>query len=329
MPNKERAVHWVRERERLHRHQNTATNRCRVNAGSVTRAAELVLLFLFLSFLPSHLFLLFPSPFNMRVHLPVTTRSVGFLLTVSCFAMYSYSFIPFRELWDGLPSMNIFSSHPGISAVVPQMPMNSFIPRQGVSVSVPQNNSPTPASSPTSSSSSTPQEKSTSSSTTQSSTTQQPSSSSTPPSTQQSSSTTPTSTQSTNTPASSTTPHSSIPPVTSAILTTDQGGQTITSIVVISDAASSSSTPTQSSGPASPPSSSSSGVSSSTIIGLSVAGGVAILGIIGFFVWKFTRKQRNEFNDSTCFSPFPLLRSRLMLIDCAIFDRRRDKMARA
>jgi len=86
--------------------------------------------------------------------------------------------------------------------------------------------------------------------------------------------------------------------VTSAFVTTDQGGQTITSIVVISDPASSSSTPTQSSGPASPPSSSSGGVSSSTIIGLSVAGGVALMGIIGFFIWKFTRKRGNEFNDN-------------------------------
>lgn len=31
---------------------------------------------------------------------------------------------------------------------------------------------------------------------------------------------------------------------------------------------------------------------------MSVAGGVALLGIIGFFVWKFTRKGRNEFNDN-------------------------------
>jgi hypothetical protein len=31
---------------------------------------------------------------------------------------------------------------------------------------------------------------------------------------------------------------------------------------------------------------------------LSVAGGVAIMGIIGFFVWKFTRKRGGEFNDN-------------------------------
>ena len=38
---------------------------------------------------------------------------------------------------------------------------------------------------------------------------------------------------------------------------------------------------------------------------LSVAGGVAILGLIGFFLWKFTRKRGNDFNDSEGFSPFP------------------------
>ncbi|PBL03318.1 hypothetical protein ARMGADRAFT_1022023 [Armillaria gallica] len=41
----------------------------------------------------------------------------------------------------------------------------------------------------------------------------------------------------------------------------------------------------------------SSGVSTGTIIGLSVAGGVALLGIIGFIVWKLTRKRFSDFDD--------------------------------
>jgi len=30
-----------------------------------------------------------------------------------------------------------------------------------------------------------------------------------------------------------------------------------------------------------------------------VAGGLALIGIIGFFVWKFTRKRFTDFDDST------------------------------
>lgn len=44
---------------------------------------------------------------------------------------------------------------------------------------------------------------------------------------------------------------------------------------------------------------SSKGVSTSTIIGLSVAGGVALIGIVAFVIWKFTRKRlRDDFDDS-------------------------------
>jgi hypothetical protein len=31
---------------------------------------------------------------------------------------------------------------------------------------------------------------------------------------------------------------------------------------------------------------------------MSVAGGVALIGIIAFFVWKFTRKRFSDFDDS-------------------------------
>ena len=40
------------------------------------------------------------------------------------------------------------------------------------------------------------------------------------------------------------------------------------------------------------------GVSTSTIVGLSVAGGVAVLGIVAFFIWKFTRKRFHDLDDS-------------------------------
>jgi hypothetical protein len=40
-------------------------------------------------------------------------------------------------------------------------------------------------------------------------------------------------------------------------------------------------------------------------VGLSVAGGVALIGVVAFFVWKFTRKRFSDFDDSqSLFSPF-------------------------
>jgi len=39
------------------------------------------------------------------------------------------------------------------------------------------------------------------------------------------------------------------------------------------------------------------GIKTSTIIGLSVAGGVALLGVVGFVIWKFTRKRYSDFDD--------------------------------
>ncbi|KAF9000731.1 hypothetical protein BDQ17DRAFT_1359451 [Cyathus striatus] len=39
------------------------------------------------------------------------------------------------------------------------------------------------------------------------------------------------------------------------------------------------------------------GLGVGSIVGMSVAGGVAVLGIVGFFVWKFTRKRFTDFDD--------------------------------
>ena len=210
-------------------------------------------------------------------------RAMGILFTVTCFLIFRL--LPRHDLLDDSPAMNILS------------------PRQGLSI-LPSSNTPTP-SSPTvaPSSSSSPPPETSPSSTPQSSSTPQ-TSSSTPSTPQQSSSSAPTSTSSSNTPTSTTTSQPSQPPVTSAILTTNQGGQTVTSVVVVSDQASSSSSSSSTSTPTPPPGDSP-GISNSTIIGLSVAGGVALMGIIGFFVWKFTRKRRNEFNDSKYFFPLP------------------------
>jgi hypothetical protein len=40
-----------------------------------------------------------------------------------------------------------------------------------------------------------------------------------------------------------------------------------------------------------------SGISTSTIIGLSVAGGLAALGAIAFIVWKMTQKRFSQFDN--------------------------------
>ncbi|KAI9458773.1 hypothetical protein F5148DRAFT_1150955 [Russula earlei] len=98
-----------------------------------------------------------------------------------------------------------------------------------------------------------------------------------------------------NAPASSAGPSSTI---TSALVTTNQVGQVITSIIIVSDRQSNSAAPSQTSASSSSSPSGSSSVSSSTIIGLSVAAGVAVLGIIGFFVWKFTRKRMGGYDDN-------------------------------
>jgi hypothetical protein len=61
-----------------------------------------------------------------------------------------------------------------------------------------------------------------------------------------------------------------------------------------SDALSSSATPSASAAT----STASSGLGTGSIIGLSVAGGIAVIGVIGFFIWKFTRKRFSDFDDS-------------------------------
>lgn len=41
------------------------------------------------------------------------------------------------------------------------------------------------------------------------------------------------------------------------------------------------------------------GIKTSTIIGLSVAGGIGLLGVIAFIVWKVTRKRYSDYDDGT------------------------------
>ena len=109
--------------------------------------------------------------------------------------------------------------------------------------------------------------------------------------------TTTTSSQTTASSAPSTTaPSATSPPPTpsdTALSTTaDPGAVTVTQT----------STATSSSDTATPTntqdSNDSSGLGIGPIIGMSVAGGIAVIAIIAFFIWKFTRKRFSAFDDS-------------------------------
>lgn len=121
-----------------------------------------------------------------------------------------------------------------------------------------------------------------------SSTTERPSTTQASPTTQASSTTSLTTTQPPST-DSATSQKSTVV----GTVGTDSAGELITSVVTVP--ASSSPSPTSSS---QPDDNSSSGVGVGTIIGLSVAGGVAVIAIICFFVWKFTRKRFSDFDDN-------------------------------
>lgn len=138
-------------------------------------------------------------------------------------------------------------------------------------------------------------------------TTTTPSTTSTPPTTTPTQTTTtpsPTSTtaQTTTTPPSqtiATTPTTAPPPLTTSVQTsTNSAGEVVYSTVVITPTSDPSSSSTQSSPTSSSSSDSSSGLGTGSIVGLSVAGGVAVIGIISFFIWKFTRKRFADFDDN-------------------------------
>ncbi|EIM91512.1 uncharacterized protein STEHIDRAFT_144763 [Stereum hirsutum FP-91666 SS1] len=86
----------------------------------------------------------------------------------------------------------------------------------------------------------------------------------------------------------------------SQVITTNAEGQTETSVVIVTytPSASSSSASSSSTAASDNSGSGSSGTSTSTIIGLSVAGGVALIGVIAFFVWKFTHKRFSDLDDN-------------------------------
>jgi cytoskeletal protein RodZ len=109
---------------------------------------------------------------------------------------------------------------------------------------------------------------------------------------------TPTFTSTTPTSTISTTSLPPVPTTSDPVQLTTSNGVEVTVTITGSSQSSSS---TQSAGPTAPPDESS-GLSTGSIIGMSVAGGVALIGIIAFFVWKFTRKRFSDFDDSAYLS---------------------------
>ncbi|KDQ14954.1 hypothetical protein BOTBODRAFT_44435 [Botryobasidium botryosum FD-172 SS1] len=96
----------------------------------------------------------------------------------------------------------------------------------------------------------------------------------------------------TTAPPSNNPPKNSPPPTHTTSLSTDAQGVT----VVVTVPYSASSTSTSATPTSTQPASSGGGASNSTIIGLSVSGGLALIGLAGFIFWK-VRSKRDEFDD--------------------------------
>jgi hypothetical protein len=108
------------------------------------------------------------------------------------------------------------------------------------------------------------------------------------------SSTSTTSLSTSTSPATSTTPSVTL----TSPLVTSIDGSLVTTVTVVAPSSSTSSSQAAPSSSTPPPSNSGSGgLSTGSIIGLSVAGGVAVIGLIAFFVWKLTRKRFSDFDD--------------------------------
>lgn len=80
----------------------------------------------------------------------------------------------------------------------------------------------------------------------------------------------------------------------SSVQSTGADGSPTVVIVTVQASGSSSSSPTATPPPKDSDSGSSSGLGTGSIVGLSVAGGIALLGVAAFFIWKFTRKRRSS-----------------------------------
>ncbi|TFK40115.1 hypothetical protein BDQ12DRAFT_734137 [Crucibulum laeve] len=102
----------------------------------------------------------------------------------------------------------------------------------------------------------------------------------------------------TSPPPAASTPTPTVSPILteSQVTTTDAQGQT--SVLTITSTMPPSSSSAAPSSTETSNSDDNSGLSTGSIVGMSVAGGVAVIGIVGFFIWKFTRKRFSDFDDN-------------------------------
>jgi len=198
-------------------------------------------------------------PFSLQTSI-TPGRCIVFLICLSLIVMLSTS-----------------SSKTGVEPLVPQDAR--FVPRQN-SPSSQIVSSVQPPSTPTSTS--------TSRENTPSTTSRPPEETPTSTSTTSETSTTPRQDTSTTPPPQTQTAPPSVH-VSSVQSTGSDGLPTVVVVTVVASSASSSPSPTPTSNAQS--NDDSSGLGTGSIIGLSVAGGIALLGIVAFFIWKFTRKR--------------------------------------
>ncbi|KAG5341604.1 hypothetical protein C0989_009090 [Termitomyces sp. Mn162] len=96
--------------------------------------------------------------------------------------------------------------------------------------------------------------------------------------------------------ATSPTPATSV--ATSLSVSTDPGGSTTVVVVTNSLPPTSSDTATPTASKGADDDGAQSGLGTGSIVGISVAGGVAVIAILAFVVWKFTRKRFADFDDN-------------------------------
>lgn len=164
-------------------------------------------------------------------------------------------------------------AHNGVQFVPRQIPISSVIPSSTPDSQPPTSTSTSPPNEPTHSSNPPTENTSTTSTTSETTTT----------------TTTPKQDPTTTSPPSQTT-FTPPPAQLSSIQSTGSDGSPTVIVVTVVASSSASASPTPTDTPKDDPNESS-GLSTGSIVGLSVAGGIALLGIVAFFVWKFTRKR--------------------------------------
>ena len=197
-------------------------------------------------------------------------RCVLFLICLSLTVILSTS--------SSKPEVEPLTNH-NVQFVPRQIAVSSLIP-SSIPVSSTPTSTSTSSENPPSQQSTPPKETPT---TTTTSTTSEPS----PTQKEEPSTTPPPQTQATQPPG----------PQLSSIQSTGSDGSPTVIVVTVLATSSTSSSPTPTPPPDDQGSDGSSGLGTGSIIGLSVAGGIALLGIAAFFIWKFTRKHRSATYD--------------------------------